>query len=129
MSHISLDFRSPKTVISTRTSECSFSGLSAEPSLHTKENFVLNPKYSVPAANTKPKILAQTAALLDPLFLCLLVTIKGRLILHDLWKLGWDNVIMGDLHVKWEKLYQDFMLLGNLEFPRQVFSDSDSADQ
>ena len=50
--------------------------------------------------------------------------------MRDLWKLklGWDDVITDDLYARWEKLYQDFMLLGNLEFPRQVFRDSDSAD-
>ena len=81
-------------------------------------DFVLNPEYSRQAANKKHKILAQTVALFDPLSHCFPVTIKGRLIFCDLWKLnmGWDDVITGDIYARWRKLYQDFMALGNLEF-------------
>ena len=89
----------------------------------------MNPKYSELDTNTKRKILAQTAALFDPLSLFLPVTIKGRLILRDLWKLklGWDDVITDNLYARWEELYQDFMLLGNLEFPRILLTSTSFA--
>ena len=39
-----LDFRPSEYGVVTRMPECSFSSLTAEPSLHTQVNFVLNPK-------------------------------------------------------------------------------------
>ena len=64
-----------------------------------RDSLKLNPRHSEPEANTKRKNLAQTSVVFDPLFLCLPVTIKGRLLLRDLWKqkLGWDDAISEDL--------------------------------
>ena len=78
----------------------------------------------------KRKILAQTSAVFDPLPLCLPVTIKGRLLLHDFWKrkLGWDDAISEDLGTRWKVLYQEIVLSNSLESPKQVFSDCSSAD-
>ena len=89
----------------------------------------LNPKLSEPEAEMKHKILAQTAAVFDPLSLCLPVTIK-RLLLCDLWerKLGRADAISEDLCTRWKVLYQELVLLNSLGFPRQDFSDCSPAD-
>ena len=69
----------------------------------------LNPRFSESEANMKRKILAQTSAVFDPLFLCLPITFKGRLLLCDFWKqkLGWDDAISEDLCTRWKVLYQE----------------------
>ena len=44
---------------------------------------------------TKREILSQNSSIFDPLSLCLHVTVKGRILLRDLWKqkLGWDEKV------------------------------------
>ena len=95
-----------------------------------RDSLKLNPRLSVPEANPKRKILAQSSAVFGLLSLCLPVTIKGRLLLRDLWKhkLGWDDAISEDLCTRWKVLYQELLLLNSLEFPRQVFNDCCPAD-
>ena len=48
-----------------------------------------------PSVSTKRRILVQTAGVFDPLSLCLPVTIRGKMLLRDLWsqKLDWDDVV------------------------------------
>ena len=64
-----------------------------------RDSLKLNPRLSETESNTKRQILAQTSTVFDPLSLCLPVTIKGRLLLCDLWKhkLGLDDAISEDL--------------------------------
>ena len=90
----------------------------------------LNPRLSEPEANTKRKILAQSSVVFDPLSLCWPGTIKGRLLLHDLWKqkLRCDDVISENLCTRLKVLYQELVLLNSLEFPRQAFSNCGPAD-
>ena len=72
------------------------------------------------AADTKRIILFQNSYILDPLSLCAHVTIKGRIRLGELWKLTlvWDQKILADLQLVWNRLFQDLVHLGNLRFLR-----------
>ena len=47
---------------------------------------------------TKRGILSQTSKMFDPLSLCLPVTVRGKVLLRDLWsqKVGWDEEINSD---------------------------------
>ena len=58
-----------------------------------------------PAVNTKSGILSQVSKLFDPLGLTLPVTIKGKLIVRDLWlqKLDWDDPVPESTLVHWRK--------------------------
>ena len=77
------------------------------------------------SAGTKRQILAQTAAVFDPLSLCLPVTVRGKLLLRDLWKLkvGWDEEIPTEKLAEWQRLAPDLAQLNELEFPRCAFKD------
>ena len=85
----------------------------------------LNPRLSAPEADTQRKILAQTLAVFDPLFVCLL---KGRLVAIYRNR-RWYDAISEDLYTRWKLLYQELVLLNSLEFPRHVFSDCGPADR
>ena len=52
-----------------------------------KDVLKLSDKIIDPSAVTKRKILAQTAGVFELLSLCLPMTARGKLLLHDLWKM------------------------------------------
>ena len=69
---------------------------------------------------TKRGILSQTSKMFDPLSLCLPVTVRGKVLLRDLWsqKVGWDEEINSDSFAKWSALSKDLSQLTSIEFPR-----------
>ena len=69
---------------------------------------------------TKRGILSQTSKMFDPLSLCLPVTVRGKVLLRDLWsqKVGWDEEINSDSFAKWSALSKDLSQLTSVEFPR-----------
>ena len=79
-------------------------------------------------ANTKRKILSQIHKIFDPLSLFIPVTLRGKLMLRELWikKLDWDEIVPNDLLNDWVKLGQDLMLLKNMCVDRCSFVPSDS---
>lgn len=77
-------------------------------------------------ANTKRGILSQNASVFDPLSLCLPITIKGRLLLSDMWKrnLKWDESVPSDVQGVWNRIFAEFIELDSLKFPRWVIDTS-----
>ena len=69
---------------------------------------------------TKRGILSQTSKLFDPLSLRLPVTVRGKVLLRDLWsqKVDWDDKINSDSIAKWSALSKDLSQLTSVEFPR-----------
>ena len=69
---------------------------------------------------TKRGILSQTSKVFDPLSLCLPVTVRGKVILRELWsqKVDWDEEISSDSLSKWSALSKDLSQLPSLVFPR-----------
>ena len=57
------------------------------------------------------------------------MTVKGRILLSKIWKmrLSWDQKILLDLQLIWDKLYQDLVSLDCLRFRRFVVDSSTSA--
>ena len=82
------------------------------------------------SVNTKRGILAQTARVFDPLSLCLPVTIRGKMLLRDLWsqKLDWDDIVWKEFQNLWFALSCDLAKLDSLQFLRFVISEDGLAD-
>ena len=79
-------------------------------------------------ANTKRKILSQTSKVYDPLNLVLPVTIRGRILMPKIWKLGvgWDEFLPREVCNEMKGLSRDFEMLSELSFPRQVLNEKDT---
>ena len=73
-------------------------------------------------AVTKREVLSETSKVFDPLSLCLPVTVRGRILMKDLWeeKLSWDEKIPSVYQKIWEELSKDLCELGSLSFTRNV---------
>ena len=69
---------------------------------------------------TKRGILSQTSKVFDPLSICLPVTVRGKVLLRNLWslKVDWDDEINSDSFAKWSALSKDLSQLTSVEFPR-----------
>lgn len=85
-------------------------------------NFKLEAK-----ADTKRKVLAQTSKIFDPLGMFLPITVRGKLLMRDLWKsdVQWDEKLPDDVSIRWSKLYSEFDQLNTFSFDRKSFSDGD----
>ena len=60
-------------------------------------------------AVSKREVLSETSKVFDPLSLCLTVTIRGRLLLRDLWErqLDWDEKIPEGFQKAWSTMSYD----------------------
>ena len=87
-----------------------------------KDNISIKIDNLNPRAITKREVLSETSKVFDPLSLCLPVTIRGRLLMRDLWveKLSWDEEIPSEYQKIWEELCKDLCQLGSLSFTRNV---------
>jgi hypothetical protein len=72
-------------------------------------------------ANTKRSILSEVSKVFDPLGLVSPLTVRGKLLLRDLWclKVGWYEQVSEDVQKKWVKLCKDFKRLSEVAFPRK----------
>ena len=91
-----------------------------------KDSISINVDKINPQAATKREVLSETSKVFDPLPLCLPVTIRGHLLMRDLWveKLTWDEEIPSEYQKIWKELSKDLCELGSLSFTRNVV-DSD----
>lgn len=73
---------------------------------------------------TKRQLLSNISKVFDPLCLTLPVTIKGRLLMKQVWQEGtdWDEEVSPEVQAQWEKLKPDFLALTSLSFPRQTIN-------
>ncbi|KAL7740063.1 hypothetical protein ACLKA6_000853 [Drosophila palustris] len=69
---------------------------------------------------TKRKVLAAVNSVYDPLGLVTPTTIKGRILMRDIWEsgIGWDDVIKGDPVLKWHEWITELKLLTEVCIPR-----------
>jgi len=74
---------------------------------------------------TKRTILSRIALIFDPLGFLGPVTLIGKLIMQELWRLkvDWDESIPMDLGTKWRQYEQQLECLSNLEIPRRIIVD------
>ena len=80
-------------------------------------------------APTKRGILKQTSTIFDPLGLVAPFVLRAKLILQELWRLGfdWDKPISGPLLDAWEAWKAELPLLATLSVPRCYLSNQPSA--
>ena len=86
----------------------------------SKDTLQLSDVLIDPLAKTKRSVLSQTSKVFDPLSLCLPVTVRGKMLLRDLWsqKKDWDSEICSESQASWTSLSKDLSQLPSLEFPR-----------
>ena len=74
-------------------------------------------------------LLSQNSSIFEPLGLCTPVTVKGRILPSEIWKmrLNWDEKIPLNFRLIWNKLYQDLVSLDCLRLRRFVVDPSTSA--
>ena len=73
---------------------------------------------------TKRKFLSLTAGVFDPLGLYIPVSVKGKIIMRDIWmsQLDWDDVLSKDMTKNCVKHLSDLEQLQTIKFHRKVFS-------
>lgn len=93
----------------------------------SSDDFTMSPVERV-AVKSKREVLSCLARHFDPLGLVLPVTVRGKLLLRDIWKLklDWDQLLPDFLSGEWEKLYRDLITLVSFRFPRRALSVLDS---
>ncbi len=71
---------------------------------------------------TKRVLLSDLAKVFDPLGLISCVTLRGKLILQELWKLpvGWDDRVPASTEENWKEYKNDLNNLSKLIIPRRV---------
>ena len=79
-------------------------------------------------ANTKRKVLSQTSKLFDPINFALPITIRGKILMRKIWKLGlgWDDQLPQDITNEMKKLSKDLNMVSELSFPRQALNENNS---
>ena len=97
----------------------------------TLEDILQIPGFSInQSVNTKIRILTQTARFFDSLSLCLPITIRGKMLLRDLWfqRLGWDDIVSEEYQTLWSALSHDLAKFDSLKIHRFVTSEDSPAN-
>ena len=84
-------------------------------------------------AKTKRTVLAESSKVFDPLSLGAPVSVRSKILLAKLWKFKpdtnhWDEEISGEDQNTWNKICSDLNKLGDLDFPRNTFSQEEEID-
>lgn len=71
---------------------------------------------------TKRQLLSDVSKTFDPLSLAVPVTIRGRLLMKQVWEEGtdWDEPVSTGVLSKWNMLRPDLLALQDLKFPRKT---------
>ncbi|XP_035914925.1 uncharacterized protein LOC118513377 isoform X1 [Anopheles stephensi] len=79
---------------------------------------------------SKRVVLSVVMAQFDPMGFITPVTIRGKMLIQDLWRSGcdWDTAIDAESHGKWVLWIKSLMSLKSLQIPRCYFGDSRSQD-
>ena len=78
-------------------------------------------------APTKRKIVSGLATQFDPLGLVTPVTVKGKMLVKELWenKLDWDELVPERLQEEWEHLSRELGKLHEIKIKRQIHMDGE----
>ena len=90
-----------------------------------KDSLSLAPCVVEAEADTKRKILSHISKLFDPLGLTLPMSIKGRILMRKIWKLGleWDQKVPKEINNEMKVLTKDMEMIPELSFPRQALNE------
>jgi len=74
---------------------------------------------------TKREILKGAMSIFDPLGLVTPTTIKGRMLVQDIWrtKISWDEVLPIELTIKWQEWLEEVKQLKYFKIPRCYFKE------
>ncbi|XP_059052936.1 uncharacterized protein LOC131847387 [Achroia grisella] len=74
---------------------------------------------------TKRDVLRLTMSIFDPLGFLLYVTVRGRILLQDVWKskIGWDDEIESSHFEKWQLWLTELQKISTFRLPRWFFTD------
>ena len=78
---------------------CEFENVFGNKYNPNRDTLHISNKEVLQEANTKGKILAQPSKVFDPLYLCLPVTVRSKILIRRLWSLnlGWDETITAEV--------------------------------
>ncbi|XP_043471613.1 uncharacterized protein LOC122504525 [Leptopilina heterotoma] len=73
---------------------------------------------------TKRQMLAVIMSIYDPLGILLPFTIKGKLLLQNVWrsKIGWDEELLKNEYVQWQEWIADLTKMEDYRIPRHYFN-------
>jgi hypothetical protein len=79
-------------------------------------------EFKYEGAVTKRKLYSDLSRVFDPLGFVSCVTIRGKLLLQQLWSLavGWDDQVPEAIQTLWEDYKRDLSSLVNVSLPRQI---------
>ena len=79
-------------------------------------------KFSPSVVITKRSLLAAVSTVFDPLGFFTPITIVGRQLLQDAWRIqsNWDQPLPSEIVSKWSNLSEDLRKLSTLQLPRKV---------
>ena len=90
--------------------------------LETDQLGLKSVKLTTPQVLNKRKLLGLISTVFDPLGLVVPVLIRGKLLVQSAWRcqVSWDDTLPDCFLQQWKILYEDFVLLSNVRFPRIV---------
>lgn len=118
----------PDCAISTVVSVLGLSWNTNEDTLALKEvKYSQQPRLLM----TKRDLLAQVSRVFDPLGLLTPITIRGKMLLQDTWKLkkDWDVPLPGKYIEQWKELETEFRQVHTFSFPRATIQKNESCIQ
>lgn len=84
-----------------------------------------------PEIITKRVITSEAARVFDPQGYVTPVTIRAKLFIQELWKMGsnWDDPLPAEQQLEWKSFYEELRLIGEVRIPRWVGTTSASRIQ
>ena len=102
--------------------ECNILGMN----WNTREDLtsVTPVSFDIPNNHTKRSIVSNVATAFDPMGILLPVTVRGRIIIQDLWKikLDWDDIVPTEMITSLVDFYSDVEKVCKLKIPRLITS-------
>ena len=77
---------------------------------------------------TKRQLLSNVSATFDPLGLLMPITIRGKMLMQEAWKLkiDWDSTLPSSFVTDWQEIQQNLSQMNQIQFPRSVVNDEES---
>jgi hypothetical protein len=76
---------------------------------------------------TKRSMLSEFSRIFDPLGLLVPVTIKAKLIIHELWaqKMDWNRPSSSKLQIRWREFRNNLQHVNKIQIPRRITADKE----
>lgn len=94
----------------------------------TRDSLILNsPAFVDPSSLSRRRLLSLVSSVFDPLGIFSPVTIRGKLLMREAWKIkvGWDEILPNSFHAEWKPISDDYNRISGAQFPRVIGYDGD----